>query len=165
VQRNSTYYFSFPIQFFVVHKGPHWNCAEGGIRLGQTGQQHLVPSKFLLSSLWIMALSPWHVPCSRIKEAPLMCSTLAELWGCSWLHYRINLKPSISTACYVVSQSEYSVVDVSLPGCNTMWTCTLIPKFQRNILPSSSALPSSPRGITTQDNIDIFIAVRKSNVV
>lgn len=106
--------------------------------------------------------SPWHVPCPRIKEAdPLLCSNLAEFWGCIWLCFQIKFKPSVSTDSYVHLQNEYSDVEVGILGCNTMRTCKHIPTFRKNVVPLFSGLTSSTCDITAQEInicIDIFIS-------
>jgi hypothetical protein len=80
-------------------------------------------------------------------------------------------------------KSEIKHVDVGLLGSNAVWTCRKIQTFRRNILPLSIGLkmeaawrwrqyvppkpwylPTSPHGVTTKKYIDIFTAVRTSEI-
>jgi hypothetical protein len=51
-------------------------------------------------------------------------------------------------------------VDVGLLGCDVVWTCKLIPAFRKNIL-----LPSSESLETQKTNIDIYTAVKTSDLI
>jgi hypothetical protein len=100
-----------------------------------------------------------------------------------WILQRTTVSKNLprNVCHYWASQKSPAFTEANRPsprrcwgtGYNAVWTCRQRPMFRRNKLslyprlqPKRWYLPTGPRGVTTHEtNIDIFTAVRTSNIV